>query len=202
MDAYTQRTEPMDRTVPREFLKILLSLALKEGHKASSVAVLPNGTVIGVLLCKDCALEMPPEAIERLDSVAKKDGKNAKWLCALLDDLAADFKKERKSNDELRPGVVMKMTMTAVHSAYKRKGVVSSLAARFLSAGKECGYKYVIAEATNSLSQGLCTKIGFETKKEILYEDWEYGEGSGLFPLEKNAQESGHDRIALMVYTY
>jgi len=60
------------------------------------------------------------------------------------------------------------------------KGIGKALRYKFLDTAKELGYKYVISEATNVVTQNLQKKMGAKVLKEIKYSDFLY-EGSKVF---------------------
>ena len=63
-------------------------------------------------------------------------------------------------NEKACKNTFFRVSYRAIDSKYSGRGIVKSMYPLLLKFAKECGYKYVVHETTNPITQHICSKYG------------------------------------------
>ncbi|XP_068967522.1 arylalkylamine N-acetyltransferase 1-like isoform X2 [Bombus flavifrons] len=137
------------------------------------MAVLPNGTLIGVVLNG----KMVPPKEEEPQFISRCQNPKFKKILQLLDYV------DRKVNcDENFRGLdVLEIKIISVDSKWRGKGVAKALIEKTLEIAKERNFHMARADCSSCFSGKLCTGMGFERIYELNYADYVDNDGNPIF---------------------
>ncbi len=139
------------------FVRLLCPRAAIEG--LTIVARLgPSGEMIGALLTEDSASEMP-EGMDRLSAKFNP-----------IFDILGQLDEEYRTGRRIVPGQFLHLFLLGVSSHVAGRGVAQGLVGACLENGRRKGYRTAVTEATNTTSQHIFRKFGFEPRVTRSYE--------------------------------
>ncbi len=86
----------------------------------------------------------------------------------------------------------LELFILCTHSTIRRPGLGKALAQESLELAVEDGFDLVVTEATSLYSQKILTRLGFDTLKEVPFEDYR-PDGEVVFP-----RHGDHSTVCLM----
>ncbi|XP_043591113.1 arylalkylamine N-acetyltransferase 1-like isoform X2 [Bombus pyrosoma] len=137
------------------------------------MAVLPNGTLVGVILNG----KMDRSSNEEPQFIARCRNPKFKKILKLL-----HYVDQNVNCDDKFQGLdILEIKIISVDSNWRGKGVGKALLERTLEIGKERGFHMARADCSSSFSGKLCTRMGFERIYELNYKDYVDEDGNPVF---------------------
>ncbi|XP_060819095.1 arylalkylamine N-acetyltransferase 1-like isoform X1 [Bombus pascuorum] len=137
------------------------------------MAVLPNGTLVGVILNG----KMDPPNDEEPHYVTTCRNQKFKKILQLLHYVDRNVNRD----DKFRGLDVLEIKIISVDSDWRGKGVGKALLERTLEIGKEKGFHVARADCSSCFSGKLCARMGFERIYELKYADYLDEDGNPVF---------------------
>jgi ribosomal protein S18 acetylase RimI-like enzyme len=166
-----------------EFAELVKLVGPKAQEERLSVVArdIKTTRIIGAMISDDFA-SPPPAGIERLDKAFDP-------ILALLKELDERYKHGNTPN----PGEYLHLFLLAVDHEHSNRNVAHGLTQASLEIGRRNGYRIVLAEATNVISQHILRdKLGFAERVAIDYKTFVY-DGRRVFE-----SIDGHNAAILM----
>jgi len=165
---------------------LFVERATKKDNPMSLIAYNDNlGRVEGVIINEDFK-EPLPDNYNNLPEIWRP-------VRAIFKELHMRYLAQRLS---FKPGNVLHpLYFSCVRPESRRQGITRELWRRSIETAREFNYQFMAAEASTQIARTVCTRLGFEEKAAVKYNEWMF-EGEKVFSDLASAKKE-YDRIAI-----
>jgi ribosomal protein S18 acetylase RimI-like enzyme len=131
-----------------------------------------SGTLAGAMFTDDLASELP-------DGYGRVSAKFEP-----IDDMLAQLSDEYLGDKTLRPGEYLHLFLLGVDPRFAGRGIAQRLVVGSMANGARRGYATAVTEATNTTSQHIFRKLGFQERVYRAYRDYRMNGCAVFAPIE------------------